>query len=211
MRSAWERITVGLICLLMAGCSSSAARVKVVDIDPSEASSAAMEMYDKDGDDALAGDELSAVPGIKKYLKHYDRDGDNRVSRDEIAQRLEDWADQRLALHGPTVAVQLDGQWLEGATVKFVPEGYLGPNVKPAMGITMSNGFAPLTHDEEFLPKTANGRPLAGVTSGTFKVEITHPSRRIPARYNTATELGEEVAYDINESGDPIIISLKSS
>ena len=87
----------------------------------------------------------------------------------------------------------------------------MGPNVKPATGVTMPTGLTRLSHAEEFLPKTANGRPMYGVTSGTFKVEITHPSRNIPARYNTATELGEEIAYDLNPSGDVIKLSLTSN
>jgi hypothetical protein len=198
------------ICALLVGCNYSASRVYPVKIDPSAASSAAIEMYDKDADGALAGDELAAVPGIKKNIELYDRDGDGRVARDEISQRLDAWANQKLALLGATVVVSLDGQPLDGATVTFVPESYLGPNVKPATGTTMENGLARLSHADEDLPKSSNGRPIPGVTSGTFKVQITSPSRSIPPRYNSATELGEEIAYDINEAGDVIQISLTS-
>ena len=76
----------------MVGCSYQAARLKPVEIDASSASSGAIEMYDKDGDGAIAGAELNAVPGIKKHLNLYDRDGDQRVTRDEIAERLNVWA-----------------------------------------------------------------------------------------------------------------------
>jgi hypothetical protein len=169
-----------------------------------------MEMYDKDGDGAIAGKELDAVPGIKKNLDHYDRDGDGKVSRGEIAERLEDWANQKLALQGAAFVVLLDGRPLGEATVTLVPEGYLGPNVHPATGLTTENGFTSVSHDKEHLPKSSNGRPIPGVTSGTFKVQVTHAKRRIPARYNTATELGEEIAYDINPDGRPIRLSLTS-
>src|SRR5688500_11716796 len=167
-------------CLLVSGCSSRPDRVRPVDIDPSSASSGAIEMYDKDGDGAIGGTELAAVPGVKKHLNLYDRDSDGRVTGDEIAARLQSWNDNSLALHGAPFVIQLDGQWLEGATVTIVPEPYLGENVKPATGVTMSNGFAELTHADEFLPKSANGRPLHGVFSGTYKVQITHPTRPIP-------------------------------
>ena len=198
------------LCGVAVGCGYSAARVEPVDIDPSDASSAAMEMYDKDGDDALGEQELVAVPGIKRYYGQYDRDGDTKVSREEISQRFEDWANNRLALHSARVLVHLDGRPLGGATVTFVPEAYLGPNVKPAIGITQSNGVATLSHAHEDLPKTASGRPIPGVTSGTFKVEITHPSIKIPPRYNQSTELGEEVAFDLNQTGAPTLLSLRS-
>jgi hypothetical protein len=197
-------------CILLLGCSSRPDRVRPVDIDPASASSAALELYDKDADGALAGAELAAVPGIKKHVNLYDRDGDGRVTREEIAARLQSWNDNSLALHGATFAIQLDGQWLDGATVTLVPEPYLGENVKPATGVTMSNGFTDTSHADEFLPKSTNGRPMAGVFSGTYKVQITHPSRQIPARYNTATELGEEIAFDLNPTGDPIRIAITS-
>jgi hypothetical protein len=198
------------IFALLAGCNSGPKRVQPVSIDSSSASSQAIELYDKDGDGAIAGNELDAVPGIKKYLGNYDRDGDQRVTRDEIAQRLNDWSSQRLALSGASVAVKLDGQWLDGATVTFVPEPYLGPNVKPASGVTLQNGYTMVSHADEDLPKSSSGRALPGIFSGTYKIQITHPSRSIPSKYNKATELGEEVAYDINTAGAPVQLNLMS-
>jgi hypothetical protein len=197
-------------CLLLVGCSGGASRVHPVKIDVSSASSEAMELYDKDGDGAISGAELDAVPGIKKYISHYDRDGDKRVTRDEISTRLTDWSNQKLALLGAPLYVRLDGQPLGGATATLVPEPYLGPNVKPATGIVMDNGYVSLSHADEDLPKTSGGRPIPGVFAGTYKLEITHPNRKIPAKYNTATVLGEEVAYDINQSDDAIPINLTS-
>jgi hypothetical protein len=167
-------------------------------------------MYDKDGDGTIAGTELDAVPGIKKNISHYDRDSDGRISKDEIAARINDWASQQLALMGCTYVVTLDGQPLADATITLVPEPYLGPNVKPASGVTTPNSVARMSHADEDLPKTANGRPIAGVKGGTYKIQITHPTRKIPAKYNTATELGEEIAYDINPNDAPIRLSLTS-
>jgi hypothetical protein len=193
------------------GCSQRASRVQPVEIDASSASSQAMELYDKNADGALAGDELNAVPGIKKYLDKYDKDSDQRVTRDEIAARLGDWGSQKLALMGRSYVVTLDGRPLEGATVTMVPETYLGEGVKPATGVTASNGLTRMSHADEDLPKSANGRPIPGVKGGTFKVQITHPSRQIPAKYNTSTELGDEVAYDINVQDAPVTLALTSS
>jgi hypothetical protein len=195
---------------LFAGCSSRASRVHPVEIDASSASSEAMELYDKDGDGALAGAELNAVPGIKKQVERYDRDGDQRVSRDEIAERIAEWSSNRLAFMGCSYIVTLDGQPLGGATITLVPEPYLGANVKPASGLTHSNGLTRLTHADEDLPKSSNGRPIPGVFGGTYKVQVTHPSRKIPAKYNTATELGEEIAPDVNPNDLPINLPLSS-
>jgi hypothetical protein len=169
-----------------------------------------MEMYDKDGDGAIAGAELDAVPGIKKHVKRYDTSGDGSVSGDEIQARLQALIDEKTALLGATFIVQLDGQPLEGATVELVPESYLGENVKPATGTTSTGGLARLSHADEFLPKTANGRPIQGVFAGTYKLKVTHPSRNIPGKYNSATEIGEEIAFDINPTDSPIYLSLTS-
>jgi hypothetical protein len=216
LRGAFPANLVGLcavtVCLaVLTGCSSRASRISPVEIDASSASSEAIELYDKNGDGALADDELNAVPGIKKYLDKYDRDSDQRVTRDEIATRLGEWGSQKLALMGRSYVVMLDGRPLEGATVTLVPEAYLGDAVKPATGVTALNGLTRMTHADEDLPKSANGRPIPGVKGGTFKIQITHASRKIPAKYNTATELGDEVAYDINVLDAPVTLSLTSS
>jgi uncharacterized protein YceK len=200
----------GAVCLLLAGCSSQASRVSPVQIDPSDAGSGAMEMYDKDGDGAIGGDELDAVPGLKKNVARYDTNSDSKISRDEISQRISGWGSEKLALMGATYIVTLDGQALDGATVTLVPEAYIGENVKPASGVTGPTGLARLSHEDEFLPKTANGRPLSGVFGGTYKIQVTHPSRSIPAKYNTTTELGEEIAPDINPNDAPMRLALTS-
>jgi hypothetical protein len=202
-------LLVGLA--LVAGCSQRASRVQPVEINASSASSEAMELYDKNADGALAGDELNAVPGIKKHLDKYDRDSDQRVTRDEISTRLSDWSSQKIALMGRSYIVTLDGRALEGASITLVPEPYLGENVKQATGDTGPGGLTRMSHAEEDLPKSANGRPLYGVKGGTFKIQITHPSRKIPAKYNTATELGDEIAYDINTQDSPITLALTSN
>ena len=196
--------------LFLAGCSQTASRINPVEIDVSSAASSAMEMYDKNGDGALAADELNAVPGIKRYLDKYDKDGNQQVSRDEIAQRLQDWADNKAGLMGRSYVLTLDGQPIEGATVTMVPEPYLGANVKPATGVSGPTGIVRMSHAEEDLPKSANGRALPGVKGGTFKIQVTHPSRTIPPKYNSATELGDEVAYDINTTDASLPLPLTS-
>jgi hypothetical protein len=206
---AWMCLVASLSALV--GCSQRASRVQPVEIDASSASREAMELYDKNADGALAGDELNAVPGIKRYLDKYDKDSDQRVTRDEIAARLSDWGSQKLAFMGRSYVVTLDGRTLDGATVTLVPEPYLGENVKPATGVTALNGLARMSHADEDLPKSSNGRPIPGVKGGTFKIQVTHASRKIPAKYNTATELGDEVAYDINVQDVPVTLPLTSN
>jgi hypothetical protein len=78
----------------------------------------------------------------------------------------------------------------------FEPEEYLGEELQAARGVTDAAGVAAMGIPPEFLPEHLHR--LKALHYGTFKVRITHPTITLPARYNTATELGYET-----ESGNP--------
>ena len=90
----------------------------------------------------------------------------------------------------------MDGRPLSGATVKLIPEKYLGDEIKAAVGVTNDGGSATMRIPDEDLPEAQRG--IVGVHYGTYKVEITHPTMKIPAKYNTQTTLGYET-----ERGNP--------
>ena len=50
---------------------------------------------------------------------------------------------------------------------------------------------------------------MRGVYGGTYKIEITHPNVQVPAKYNTSTTLGEEVARDT--LGDRLVLKLEKN
>ena len=179
-----------------AGCSGRPAAVRPVAIDSDDAAAAAMQAYDKNGDGALADDELAAVPALLAYKKLYDLDGSDSVSEDEIATRLDLWSDQGLGFRQLSVVVTLDGKPLGGANVEFSPESYLGENVKPATGVTGSDGVAQLSVAKSDLPPSLARLPIGGVTGGTFKVRVTHPTLKLPGKFNVETQYGEEIARD---------------
>jgi hypothetical protein len=85
-------------------------------------------------------------------------------------------------------SVYLDGSPLAGATVKFVPEKFLGEEIQTAEGITDQSGTASLSIPTEDLPKEL--RRVPAMRAGIYRVEITHPTKKIPPKYNTETELG---------------------
>ena len=110
-RATWSRATSRIRALLLRMARYCAVRAAAITrpgssqsrSTPSSASSAAIELYDKDGDGAIAAPSCNAVPGIKKHLNHYDRDGDGDVTRDEIAERLQMFGPAtRLAIMGST-------------------------------------------------------------------------------------------------------------
>ena len=87
-----------------------------------------------------------------------------------------------------TCSVTLDGSPLSGATVKFIPEKFLGDKIKTAEGITNGAGIASMSIPTEELPKEL--RRTAALRVGIYRVEITHPTKKIPPKYNTESELG---------------------
>jgi hypothetical protein len=160
--------------------------------------SGALGAYDKNSDGRLAGEELEAVPGVKKYVALYDQDGDGAISSEELEARFAGWKEQGLSLRRLDIRLLVDGRPLSGATVKFAPEPYMTDWVKPATGTTDSAGLAKMSVSPHDLPASLreSGSGIRGVYVGTYKVEVTHPSVRLPAGYMAGTLLGEEIARD---------------
>ena len=150
---------------------------------------------------------MSACPALKKALVEIDTDGDGAISADEIAQRVQSYVDDRLGRMTLACAVLVDGVPLSGATVTFLPEPFLGDAIPPATGTTGSTGIAAMVNADVSPP---------GITVGFFKVLISKKdasgNELIPARYNVATQLGQEIALGSRAlSMGPIKFQLSSN
>ena len=180
-------LTLALAAFLVSGCGGLS-ELKPPQVNADEAADAAIEAYDSDGDSKLSETELAKLPALT--VKGADKDGDSQVSAEEIAARIRLWSEGETGIMSFYCMVTLDGRPLEGAEVKLDPEPFLGDAVKPASGVTRSDG-AILKIDPALLPE--EDRYLRGVQPGLYKVRITHPSQKIAPRYNTATMLGQEI------------------
>jgi hypothetical protein len=176
-----------VMALFVCGCGGLST-IKPPDVNADEAAAAAIEAYDDNGDGFLSEAELKDLPALT--MQSADKDSDGQVSADEIAVRIRLWSEGETGLMTFYCNVTLDGRTLEGAEVKLDPEPFLGEAVKPASGITRSDGGI-LKIDPELLPE--DQRMMRGVQPGLYKVRITHPSAKIPARFNTETTLGQEI------------------
>jgi hypothetical protein len=190
------RPTAGLCLLIALGCAGGPSAVEVPEVDPVAAGAEAIKTYDGNGDGALGPDELAKCPGMLVKLAAYDADKNGSVEEAEIVARLGE-----LYKHSPgatqlNCAVTYRGRPLAGAEVVFEPEAYLGEEIQAARGVTDAAGVAAIGIPPEFLPEHLHR--LKALHYGTFKVRVTHPTIALPARYNTATELGYET-----ESGNP--------
>jgi hypothetical protein len=175
-------------CVVMIGCQSSPPRLYPDKPDP-RAGERAIEFYDANKDGVLDGKELAGVPGLRAALKKVDTDHDGKVSAAEISARIQAWVDSKLGRMTLTCVVTHNGRPLTGATVRFVPEKFLGGDLKPAEGTTDAHGIARLM-------TAGAGQATRGVSPGFYRVEITKSGENIPAKYNTLTQLGQEVATD---------------
>lgn len=152
-----------------------------------------MDMYDTNKDGKIAGPELEKAPGVKAALKVMKTDKDKGATKEQIAERIQKWRDSRIGRTSLSCMVMRKGQPLVGASVKFVPEKFLEDALKKtATGTTNQTGMAMMTIQndpgEEDLPP--------GIPPGMYRVEITKAGDNIPAKYNTATVLGQEVSLD---------------
>jgi hypothetical protein len=193
----WMFVLFGSIAGLV-GCSRGPGRFEAPEVNPESAAARAMELYDANDDTALSKEELANCPGMLAQIKLYDENGNGAVDQDEISRRLTDLLKYRTGATGLNALVLYNGRPLGGATVVLEPEPYLGDQVQKAEGVTDGAGSADLGIPPEFVPEHL--RRIKCVHYGTFKVRITHPTIPLPAKYNTATELGYET-----QPGDPYI------
>jgi hypothetical protein len=161
-------------------------------IDAKKAGTKAIELFDKNKDGKLSGDELDKCPGLKAAMAQVDPDGKGEVTADMITARIVAWQNTKLGRMSLRCSVMHNGEPLPGANVKFVPEPFLGLDQKKytATGKTDDNGNAMLS-----LPSLGPAE-LPGVPPGFYRVEVTKEKMKIPAKYNKETTLGQEVALD---------------
>ena len=152
----------------------------------------------------LDADELEHCPGLKSQLQVIDTNKDGKLSADEIAERLNKMVEAKIARVGMSIRVNLDDQPLEGATIRLVPENFMGESVQPAVGTTDKTGSANMQLEE-------GGKKEKGVQWGYYRIEVSRKDsdgqETLPAKFNTATTLGCEVSTDMRGG---IVLKLSS-
>jgi len=136
--------------------------------------------------------ELEKCPALKSALEKMDTNNDKRLSAEEIAARLT--LHQQAGIGITTVACKVWANHgpLEAATVRLIPEPFMGSAFQPAAGVSDANGAVDLRID---------GSKYPGVHCGFYRVEVSKTDgagrESLPARYNAQTTLGAEVAPDM--------------
>ena len=121
----------------------------------------------------------------------------------------EKWIDAKGGIIIVGVKVLMNNRPVNGATVTFEPEDFLGGVVHQATGLTDADGFTPMELAKEHRPH-ANVR--SGVAPGLYLVRISkevNGKELIPAKYNEETTLGVEVAVRASYMPGSAVFELK--
>ena len=190
---------IAALTLLVCGCGGSPSGIAPPKFDPAGSAARALKEFDANGDQKLGKDELQKCPGLLAAFGQFDQDRDGTISANELETKLSDIEKQGAGLVAITCVVRRGGQPIEGATVRFVPEGFLAGAVTTATGVTAADGTTnPSVADDE-LPSEIRGK-VRGVPSGVFRVELTHPSISVPAKFNSETTIGRLVTRRDHET-----------
>jgi hypothetical protein len=188
------------------GMETGPRRIFPPNIDAAAAGKEAIRLYDKDKDGKISGKELDKCPGLKSAIDNLDPSGKEEITAQKIAARIKKWQDSKLGRMSLGCRVTHNGKPLDGAEVRFVPEKYLGKGLKIAKGKTDANGMVMLSVPQK---TTGQFRDPPGVAPGLYRVEISKEGEKIPAKYNTQTVFGQEVAMDAKGIQEGIKFDLK--
>jgi hypothetical protein len=180
------------LLIAVAGCSNRPGAIRPPDVDANDAAATIIEELDRDGDGKLAQAEWTSSPVVAAVATNYDKNADRFLESAEIVAGIAQWQTTGVGARSVPFRVIFNGAPLVGATVTLVPADFLGDAVKPATATTGPGGGGQLALAREDLPKNAPNMPL--MQPGLYRVEITHPSIKVPAKYNTETTLGIEIS-----------------
>lgn len=196
----WLISWIAFVCFSAVGCNS-APRPEKPDLSPTESAEQAVSEYDSDGDGLISKKEAEAAPGLLAAFAKIDTDGDDQASKEEIESRIVYYKTATSWVINGTCKVTYKRRPLDGATVVFEPESFLGSSFQECTGVTDERGEAFISRE---------GSQIKGIYLGFYRVRITkdkkNGSEMIPARYNTETTLGFEANNDVPDDASYSII-----
>lgn len=172
----------------LVGCPKGKGRVEAPKLDADKMTDGAMSLCDANGDDLIDASEIKSSPALKFAKNDIDTDGDGKLSRAELAERFKIYVDVPSGAQGITMKVRQgnrNGEGFMDAKVRLVPEPFMEEFIEVGEGevIDPTTGYVQIS--------SVPGVP--GVRVGMYRIEITHDSRKVPAKFNTKTILGIEV------------------
>ena len=200
-------LALGSLLVASVGCfGSSQKQILPPSINASAAGEEAIKMYDKNADGKISGDELDKCPALKSAMAQIDPSGQGQITAETITARIKKWQASQAGLISLRCTVLHNGEPLEGATVTFVPEKFLGENVKPGKGKTDQDGVAVVSEES-----TGQSGGRSGIATGFYRVVVTKEGMTIPPQYSSEAEsvFGHEAANDAADRREGIKFDMK--
>jgi hypothetical protein len=187
---------VAVSFLAQSGCMRGPSRVYAPKIDAEAAGPEAIKMYDTNKDSKISGAELDKVPAFAQAqtLANFKSTKEKGVTAADITARIKAWQATNVGrIGGVNVLVTRAGKPVADVDVKFIPEKFLGESMQSQVctGKTGQDGYAAIS------APVSGPEDVPGVPPGYFRVELTKSDGSIPAKYNTQTIFGDEVAPDV--------------
>ncbi len=158
--------SLGIVAI--SGCSGEPTPPPRFQIDPQQAAQEALKLYDKNGDGTLDAKELKASPPLMELLQNLKAKSPGHpdsLTAADIAGRLGEWIKTPAILLPATPTIYLDGKPLEGATVTYEPEPFLGSSYHSHQGQTNVAGAAVLDAELKDFPN--------GIYVGLYRIRIS--------------------------------------
>jgi len=188
---SWNRLhtvripSAAFFCLaIAAGCNGNRT-LYPPKINAAAAASRAMAMYDANKDGKMSDNEFDQCSALKVIAKN------GVVTPDLIESQCQKWTASGIGRVPGSIRILRNGQPLLGASVKLVPEKFLGNDFKPTAGVTETGGVVAVS-----VATTYPGEPK-GVSVGFYRIEVTKEGENIPAKYNTETALSLAVTGEV--------------
>lgn len=205
--AAFSRGLCWLCLAAVVGCSNSPPAIDPPDIEPASIAAAAISQYDANGDQIIDESELANAPSLSFSADRIDVNADGQMTSEEIEQFVEThWVESGSGLIRLKCRVMMNGQPVDGATVVFEPEQFMGGAIVPASGVTQGGTARIDVADEDRPDSNAHG-----AQNGLYLVRISYKQggqELIPAKYNTETTLGCEVAKRASYLPGPVVFAL---
>jgi hypothetical protein len=189
-----------LVLVGLTGCTGGAAAIPPVNVNINRVVDQMLADYDTDKNGALSRAELEAQPALAACLVRCKPNQGNEISVEQLKKVLQVVFDPHTALVSATCLVRRNGQPFAGAEVKLVPLPALKDVLPTGSGVSDSFGATTISPPPEALPSEAP--PVPGLMPpGFYLMEVTHPTVKIPEKYNSKTVLGKEVSGETSYRG----------
>jgi len=176
-RAVLVSVAASVSLMVIVGCDGRPGRIHPPKINPATAAAEAMKQYDTNQDGKIDKEELTKCSFFNSLAK------DGVVTSDAIVAELTKWKDLNLGRVKWDANITHNKKPVTKATVKLVPEKFLGANMIAAEGVTDDFGGVTLS-----VPRKSVDDPR-GVQLGFYRLEVTKDGESIPAKYNTESTL----------------------